>query len=286
MIRPPPTPPLFPYTPLSRSHPPLSEPHPLRRPRRAARSVDGGLDGARARAARHARLSDGLRARSASDRFSPPCAAARRAVVRPLGRELHLRHVVRAAWPRRDRRGPPSRICPARGPLARAPPEQGRGLGRDVRELRRLRVRGRRPVHSEPDRVGAARALRGRAHERTGRRARCQLLAANAARRWLVGGRALERDGLPAGLLSEVPPVRAVFPPLGSGNLPPRACLSDRSRRRCARSTPSAAGRSRCSIRSVSSAPSSRKRWAPSSPRRSRSGRSSAGSTTSATARS
>ena len=62
--------------------------------------------------------------------------APRRPLVRPLGRELHLRHLVGAARARRDRRRSAPGVRPARGALAHPPPERRRRLGRDVRELR------------------------------------------------------------------------------------------------------------------------------------------------------
>src|SRR5204862_7016645 len=40
------------------------------------------------------------------------------------------------------------------------------------------------------------------------------------ARGWRLGGPALERHGLPARLLLEVPPLRQVFPALGARSLP------------------------------------------------------------------
>src|SRR5207245_1461347 len=184
-----------------RQQPHLSEPHPVRRPRRPARPVDGGSDRTRARAPRHPRVPQGLRAGPARHRFPPPRAATRRPVVRSLGRELHLRHVVGPARARRRRRGSAARVRAARGPLARAPPEPGRRLGRNLRELRRLRVRRRGRLDPESDRLGPAGPLRGRAHERPRGRARRQLSSTESARRRLVGGCVVERDGLPAGLL-------------------------------------------------------------------------------------
>ena len=71
--------------------------HPVRRPRRAARSVDRGPHRRGPRAARHARLQTRPRAGPARARLHPPHAAPRRALVRALGRQLHLRHVVGAA---------------------------------------------------------------------------------------------------------------------------------------------------------------------------------------------
>ncbi len=137
----------------------------------------------------------------------------------------------------------------------------------------RVRPRGRSSASSRP----AARVVRPSSAAST--------TFADAARRRLLGRRALERHGLSAGLLLEVPPVRPVFSALGAGNLPPRACLSARSHRRCALSTRSAAGLSRSSIRSVDSASSSRRPSSPSSRRRSSCGRSSTASTSSATTR-
>ena len=87
----------------------LSQQHPVRRPRRAARSADRGRH-------RPLRLDAGAARRSAGDHRSR-CAAAidylrrdparRRKLVRPLGHELHLRHLVGAV--RAQRRGRRSR---------------------------------------------------------------------------------------------------------------------------------------------------------------------------------
>src|SRR2546425_263718 len=103
--------------------PPLPQQHSFRRPRRPARPVDGGPDRARPRAPRHARVPERFRAGAACAPLPPSHAAARRPLVRTLGCELHLRHLVRPPRAPRDRRGPASRIRPASGALARASPE-------------------------------------------------------------------------------------------------------------------------------------------------------------------
>src|SRR5947199_253449 len=106
-----------------RQQPPLPQQHSFRRPRRPARPVDGGPDRARPRAPRHARVPERFRAGAACAPLPPSHAAARRPLVRTLGCELHLRHLVRPPRAPRDRRGPASRIRPASGALARASPE-------------------------------------------------------------------------------------------------------------------------------------------------------------------
>ena len=81
-------------------------------------------------------------------------------LVRPLGHELHLRHLVGAV--RAQRRGRRSRRgaeIPQGGRLAGAHPEPGRRLGRGRRELQarlsRLRARRRAPRRRPPGRCSA-----------------------------------------------------------------------------------------------------------------------------------
>ena len=75
---------------------------------------------------------------------------ARRQLVRPLGRRLHLRHVFRAARPggggRRRSRG----AHPARRRMAALDPECRRRLGRKLRQLRQRRVHRRRARRRRP----------------------------------------------------------------------------------------------------------------------------------------
>ena len=89
-----------------RQHQALPQPHPLRRPRRAARSADGGRD----RPLPRLPDPDRLRPRPSGDparrRLPQGRAGAGRLVVRPLGRELRLRHLVGALRPQRGRREP------------------------------------------------------------------------------------------------------------------------------------------------------------------------------------
>src|SRR5207245_235796 len=89
-------------------------------------------------------------------------------------------------------------------------------------------VRGGRRVDAQSNGLGAPRSLRRRAHERSHGRARSRVPPANATERRLVGRPGLERDGLPARLLPQVPPLREVFSPLGAGDLPPRPGMTAR----------------------------------------------------------
>ena len=61
--------------------------------------------------------------------FDPAHPAPRRPLVRALGRQLHLRHVVGAAGAPGHRRGPEPGIRPARRPLAGAPQNPDGGWG-------------------------------------------------------------------------------------------------------------------------------------------------------------
>src|SRR5207249_7864959 len=63
----------------------LPQQHPVRRPRRAARSLDGGPHRPWTRAHGHGRVRARLRARAPRARLHPPHATSRRPVVRALG---------------------------------------------------------------------------------------------------------------------------------------------------------------------------------------------------------
>ena len=93
-------------------------------------------------------------------RLPAPRAGGGRLLVRPLGHQLHLRHVVGA-----DRAGaggsrPRGSGRAARGELARGTAECGRRLGREQRQLRSWPA-GARGEHAVPERLGAPRTHGG-----------------------------------------------------------------------------------------------------------------------------
>src|SRR5262249_57311538 len=141
--------------------------------------------------------------------------------------ELRVRHLVRAARPRRHRGGLPQGLRPARRPLARGAAERRRRLGGNARLLRGRRVGRTRRVHTEPDRVGAPRPLRGGARRRPRHREGHALSHRQPESRWHLGRSPVERHGLPAGLLFEVPPLREVLPALGPGRVSERFRVTD-----------------------------------------------------------
>ena len=96
-----------------RQHPLPPEQHPLRRPRRSARPADRRPDRPLHQRARPARLWARPCGGGAGARISPARSGARRLVVRPLGDQLHLRHLVGAVCAERRRRGH------ARSPMCR-----------------------------------------------------------------------------------------------------------------------------------------------------------------------
>ena len=85
----------------------------------------------------------------------------RRIVVRPLGRELPLRHRRRGARADRGRGEAGQAGHPPRRGLARAAPEPGRRLGRGPALLRRPGAGRPGRVHRVADRLGAARPAGG-----------------------------------------------------------------------------------------------------------------------------
>ena len=90
-------------------------------------------------------------------------AGARRLLVRPLGRQLRLRHRRRRAGAgRRRHRRPSDDRDPARRALARAAPERRRRLGRGPALLRRPGLDRARRVDRVADRLGAAGPARRR----------------------------------------------------------------------------------------------------------------------------
>ena len=144
-----------------RQHAFLPQPHPVRRSRRAARSADRRTS-RRAASAFLAQLGYKPR-RSGGARAASPIlrkrAGGRRLLVRPLGHQLHLRHLVGAVRAERRRRGHAERryIRKAVDWLKCAPAARRR-LGRGRRELLGRKAR-RVPRHSTAvaDRLGGAR---------------------------------------------------------------------------------------------------------------------------------
>ncbi len=143
----------------------------------------------------------------------------RRQLVRPLGGQLHLRHVVgavRAQCRRADRQ----RGGAARGGLADRNPEPGRRLGR---ELRQLRPRPHGPCPGgEPrvaDGVGAARADGGGGGRASGGRARHRVADGEPGGERRLAGGPLYRRRLPACLLPALPRLCEDLPAVGAGAL-------------------------------------------------------------------
>ncbi len=157
----------------------------------------------------------------------PQRAGVGRKLVRPLGRQLSLRHVPRAARPRshgflepRARRAAGRRVDSHGAELRRR-------LGRDLRHLRRSQPARHRAEHAFADRLGGPRTARRRRHAlRLGCEGR-SLADRAAARGWKLGRagartqrrKLLHRNGLPARLLSWVPPVQAVLPAAGADDV-------------------------------------------------------------------
>ncbi len=137
-------------------------------------------------------------------------AGARRKLVWPLGRELHLRHVPRAARTGSHRLRSPRAAGAAGGGVDPHGAESRRRLGRDLRQLRRSEHARRGPEHSFANGVGTAwPARRGRRSFRLHRQGR------PLAARTPAGGRSwdesigegatrqalIHRNGLPQGVL-------------------------------------------------------------------------------------
>lgn len=146
-------------------------------------------------------------------RVAPRRTGGGRLLVRPLGRQLRLRHRVGGA--RAGRRGParfPPRP-PPRGGLAGVRAERGRRLGRGPALLPRGR-RVERPgrVHRLPDRLGADGAARGRGTGLQGRRAGHLLARRHPARGRLLGRAPVHGDRLPWDFSINYHLYRQVFP--------------------------------------------------------------------------
>ena len=171
-----------------RQHLSLPQQHSLRRSRRAARPADG-------RCQRPLRRHDGPARRHGGEcrhgrraRLSSTRAAGGRQLVRPLGRQLRLWHLVGAV---RAERGRPRRDRSVRaqgGRLADRHPERGRRLGRGLQQLQaRLSWLRAGAVHRVADRLGAAGFDGGRRSGPSCRGARHRLSAAYPGHRRACG---------------------------------------------------------------------------------------------------
>ena len=201
----------------------LSQQHPVRRPRRAARSADRGRH-------RALRLDAGAARRDAQTskplarwrRLSAPHAAAGGLVVRPLGHELHLRHLVgavRAECRRRRSSGPGDAqggrlaACRSRTPTA---------AGARTRAATSSTTSGYEPAPSTASQT--AWALLGLMaagevdHPASG--AGVEYLIRHTDRKRAVGRAALHGDGLSARVLSALSRLFEVLPALGAGAVP------------------------------------------------------------------
>ena len=167
----------------------------------------------------------------ACHRVSARRAGGRRLVVRALGNQLHLRHLVGAD--RRSRRpasAPTMRPCSARS----AGSKRGRtSTAAGARATTPTRAGAAcRGAHAEqplPDGLGAAGVAgsRGRAFGCRARRHR--IPAAHATCRWTLERSDLYRAGLPASVLSQVSRLLRVLSVLGAGGLPQILELRSRS---------------------------------------------------------
>ena len=175
-----------------RQHLRLSEPHPVRRSRRAARSADRRCH--RALRRRCWRSSATTRATSRAlargDRLSAREPGDGRQLVRPLGHELHLRHLVGAVRAQRRRRRPAA-LDGAQGRRLAASRSRTRdgGWGEDG-ESYRLDYTGYEPAPSTrvADRLGAARPDGGgRGRPSGGRRAASPIWRARRAQDGVLG---------------------------------------------------------------------------------------------------
>ena len=116
-----------------RQHPRLSQQHPVRRPRRAARPADRRSDRALPLHAGAAGLSAQRSGDRAGARVPQARAGAGRLLVRPLGHQLRLRHLVGPVRAERGRRGPAGAVGAQGGRLAGSAPAGRWRLGRELR---------------------------------------------------------------------------------------------------------------------------------------------------------
>ena len=188
-------------------------------------------------------------------------AGARRQLVRPLGHQLHLRHLVgagRAQRRRHRRRMRPRCAAPSTGCVARQHADGGWGEGGESYWPDGAARRGA-VQHRLADRLGAARPDGGRRGRPSGGRARHRLSDRQPGQRRQLGRAVVHRGRLPARLLPALPRLPRVFPALGAGPLPPAVArqLAAGDVRHCER--PSAASRSSASRVLLSAGQSSRR---------------------------
>jgi hypothetical protein len=189
----------------------------VRRPQRHDRSQHRRHHGAGARVPGHLpRLRPVAPGRGARRPLPPQGSAARRVMVRPLGREPRLRNLAGAARAQPDRRGHAIATSAPRCALADDAPERGRRMGREHRELRRCCPGRARRLHPQPDGLGADGPDRRRRDRYASCSGRHPLPARPAGRGRHVGAGALDRDRLPQGLLLELPLLPALLPADGA----------------------------------------------------------------------
>ena len=189
---------------------------------RAARSADG-------RRGRPLRLDAGPARRSAGDqradaarpRLPAGRAASRRQLVRPLGRQLHLRHLVHADGLQRGQlRSRPCRGASGRR-LAHGDPERRRRLGRGRQWLcaRLQRIRGG-AEHRVADGLGTARPDGGRRGRQSRGPPRHRPPLGDAAGRRVLARYPPHRHRLSARLLSSLQRLLQILPDDRAGPLP------------------------------------------------------------------
>src|SRR5712664_609834 len=206
----------------------LSQQYPVRRSWCAARPADGGRQ-------RTLHKHDGPAWRNGgrpghAGRARLPGARADRGgqLVRALGRELCLRHLVGALCAERGRAGCERAVRAQGCGLAACHPEPGRRLGRSLYELQarlsRLRTGG---VHGVSDRLGPSGADGGGRGRPSCRGPRDRLSAADSGHDRPVAAGRLYRRRFPARFLLALSRLSEIFPALGLGTLPqppPQQC--------------------------------------------------------------
>src|SRR5262249_7773706 len=198
----------------------LPEPHPLCRPRRAARSADRGRKRALPglpRPGRHEARPSRHRARP---RLSAARAGARRVLVRPLGHQLHLRHLVGALRLQRLRRGSAGAAHPQGGGVAEGVPAVRRRLGRGRRDLLEGPQGFRAREHGLADGLGGARPDERRRTRERRRQARRRVPPARPTRRRPLARGLVYGRRFPARLLPALSRLCRLFPGLGARPLP------------------------------------------------------------------
>ena len=154
-------------------------------------------------------------------RLSAPHPARGRLVVRPLGAELHLRHLVGAVCAKCRRGRSPGPDDPQGGRLAGLDPESGRRLGRGCRQLP-ARLQGIRAgaVDVFANGMGFAWTDGGGRGRESGCRAGGGVPKNHTDRKRAVGRAALHGYGFSAGVLFAIPWLLEVLSALGAGAVP------------------------------------------------------------------